>query len=153
MPIEPGSFSFGFVAGGAVVGVINHYLAKSRDTESRSIKEFNEAATKFRDAFKDEFLALNPTLSKCTIDPAVLLKSSLSKHGTAIFDFKPFLGKDADRLEQTWQKYYRHDEFPEIDREGLAKYAGNHCTYEEAYRRRLCAIQNIECILSFANHK
>ena len=44
MPIELGSFSFGFVAGGAVVGVINHFLAKSRDTESRTIKDFNEAA-------------------------------------------------------------------------------------------------------------
>ena len=44
MPVELGSFSFGFVAGGAVVGVINHYLAKSRDIESRSVKDFNEAA-------------------------------------------------------------------------------------------------------------
>ena len=46
MPVELGSFSFGFVAGGAVVGVINHFLAKSRDTETRTIKDFNEAADK-----------------------------------------------------------------------------------------------------------
>lgn len=44
MPVELGSFSFGFVAGGAVVGVVNHFLAKSRDTELRAAKDFNEAA-------------------------------------------------------------------------------------------------------------
>jgi hypothetical protein len=34
MPIELGSFSIGAAAGGFVVGLVNHFLTKSRDMES-----------------------------------------------------------------------------------------------------------------------
>lgn len=54
MPIETGSFSFGFVAGGAVVGVINHFLAKSRDIESRGAKDFNDAADALAEILTNE---------------------------------------------------------------------------------------------------
>lgn len=54
MPVEFGSFSVGFVAGGAVVGVINHFLAKSRDIESRTAKDFNETADIMADVLRNE---------------------------------------------------------------------------------------------------
>jgi len=54
MPVELGSFSIGFVAGGAVVGVINHFLAKSRDEESRTAKDFNAAADIMADILRKE---------------------------------------------------------------------------------------------------
>lgn len=44
MPIELGSFSLGAVAGGAIVGGINHLLTRIRDKENRTVKDFNEAA-------------------------------------------------------------------------------------------------------------
>ena len=44
MPFEMGSFSLGFVAGGLVIQLGNHLLAKSRDKESRDVKDFNAAA-------------------------------------------------------------------------------------------------------------
>jgi hypothetical protein len=44
MPLELGSFSLGAVAGGVAVGFFNHYLAKSRDEENRTAKDFNEIA-------------------------------------------------------------------------------------------------------------
>jgi hypothetical protein len=44
MPIEIGSFSIGVVAGGIAVGIINHYLAKSRVIEDRAAKDFNAVA-------------------------------------------------------------------------------------------------------------
>jgi hypothetical protein len=44
MPIEIGSFSLGVVTGGIVVGIINHFLAKSRDMEERAAKDFNAMA-------------------------------------------------------------------------------------------------------------
>ena len=61
MPVELGSFSFGFVAGGAVVGVINHFLAKSRDVESRTAKDFNEAADTLAEILKNEKVLPTPT--------------------------------------------------------------------------------------------
>jgi hypothetical protein len=56
MPIELGSFSLG----AAVGAVISLYFTKSRNTEERRIKEFNDASAKFREAFKKELLSLKP---------------------------------------------------------------------------------------------
>lgn len=48
MQIEIGSFSIGvvlgMVIGGSIVALVNHFLAKSRDAQTRLIKDFNEAA-------------------------------------------------------------------------------------------------------------
>ena|SRR3990172_498948 len=44
MPIEIGSFSLGVVVGGIAVGIINHFLAKSRDAQDRIAKDFNAVA-------------------------------------------------------------------------------------------------------------
>lgn len=60
MSIEVGSFSLGLVAGGIVVGIANHYLAKSRTEEDRIIKGFNDAATKFRSSIINELIGLYP---------------------------------------------------------------------------------------------
>jgi len=60
MPIEIGSFSVGFVVGGAIVGTINHFLAKSRDIENRTIQQFNEAADDLAKILTDERSSPNP---------------------------------------------------------------------------------------------
>jgi hypothetical protein len=54
MPVELGSFSFGFVAGGAVVGIINHLLAGVRDKQARHSKDFNEVAEALADMLRKE---------------------------------------------------------------------------------------------------
>lgn len=61
MPIEIGSFSLGMVAGGAIVGVINHFLAKSRDIEARAAKDFNVVADALAEILIKERSSPNPS--------------------------------------------------------------------------------------------
>ena len=154
MPIELGSFSFGTVVGGIVCATAAHYLTKSRNIENRRIKEFNGAAAKFRTAFKDELLALNPALSHNFTDTAELLEAVFDKHRMAVFDFRPFLSSESIQgFDKAWQEYYRYDNAPEHIIHGLNKYSGVGHGYEEKMRLRLLAAERIEKLLCFANHK
>ena len=60
MPIEIGSFSLGVVAGGIAVGIVNHYLAKSRVIEDRAAKDFNAAADILAVTLTKEMESPNP---------------------------------------------------------------------------------------------
>ena len=154
MPIELGSFSLGSVAGCAVGALVSHFLTKSRNTEGRRIKEFNEAAAKFRTAFKDELLALNPALSHNSTDTAEFLETALDKHRHAVFDFKPFLSSESVQgFDKAWNEYYRYDNAPKNIIHGLNKYSGIGHGYQEKMRLRLLAAERIENLIRFANHK
>lgn len=154
MPIELGSFSLGSVAGGIIGAIAGHYLTKSRNTEDRKIKEFNEASAKFRDAFKSELLSLNTALTENYIDACDLLKAAFEKHRLAVFDFRLFLkGKRQGEFEQAWRDYYGYDEDQNVRVEFLLKYAGRGFGGEEARNRRSLAIANIEKLLEFAENK
>jgi hypothetical protein len=154
MPIELGSFSLGAIASGIVCSVVTHYLTKSRNTENRRIKEFNEAASKFRTAFKNELLALNPALSRSTADTAEILEGAFDKHRLAVFDFRPFLSsKSVHGFDKAWNEYYRYDNATDGIIHGLNKYSGVGHGYEEKKRLRLLAAKRIEKLLYFANHK
>jgi len=154
MPIEFGSFSLGTVVGGVVVGVFNHFLTKSRNTEDREIKEFNEASAKFREAFKSELLSLNTALTENYIDACDLLKSAFEKHRLAVFDFRLFLkGKRQEEFDQAWRNYYGYDGDQSVKLEFLLKYSGKGYGVDEARSRRAVAIAKIEKLLEFAGHK
>ncbi len=130
--------------------LIGNRLAIGRDRR----KEFNEAAAKFRSAFKDELLALNPALSRNSVDTAELLETAFDKHRMAVFDFSPFLpSKSIKGFDEAWHEYYRYDNAPEGIIHGLAKYSGVGHGYEEKRRLRLLAAERIEKILKFAEHK
>jgi hypothetical protein len=126
MPIEFGSFSLALV-GAMVGGFVGHYLTKSRNAESR----FNEAAAKFRDAFRGELLLLNTALTEGYKDPCELLKAGFEKHRIAVFDFRLFLkGKQRKNFDQAWRNYYGYDDDPNVELEFLAKYSGQGCSIE-----------------------
>jgi hypothetical protein len=141
------AFNFASVLIGFLLG---DYFAVSRDRR----KEFNEAASKFRDAFKGELLALNPSLTVNCIDVADLLKPAFSKHRAAVYDFRHFLkGKRLGAFDQAWRDYYGYDEDQSVTLEFLLKYSGRGYGGEEARSRRALAIANIEKLLEFAAHK
>jgi hypothetical protein len=79
MPVELGSFSFGFLAGGTIVAVVSHLLTKSRDTENRSIQSFNSAAEDFRNI-------LNASINKIDNGQYVndVIKADFSPHRETI---------------------------------------------------------------------
>lgn len=154
MAIELGSFSFGALVGGLITATCAHLLAKSRDKESRRIKDFNYASAKFRAAFKEEFLALNPALSRNSVDTAVLLEAAFDKHRLAVFDFRAFLPTEStDGFDKAWQEYYRYDNAPDGTIHGLDKYSGVGHGYSEKRRLRFLAAERIEKLLDFAKHK
>lgn len=147
---------YGFILGlvGSAVGaLIAHFLTKSRNIDDRRIKEFNAAASEFRSAFKDEWLALNPALSSSSVDTTVLLKTAFDKHRLAVFDFRPFLPIESIAgFDKAWKKYYAYDNAPEGTAHGLDKYSGAGHGYKEKKRLRLLAAEQIESLFDFAVH-
>ena len=165
MPIEFGSFSIGAVVGGIIVGVTNHFLTKSRDKETRAIKEFNEAGKKLRAAFSEELAALRSPIADDPPDPYILLLGAFERHRVAVTEFRRFLkGSSRRNFDTAWQEYYSYNnendgEDPidpkvkgEMSHEYLIKYGPDwENTPERECRRR--ATKNIEKILEFAKHK
>jgi hypothetical protein len=148
------TFSAGGVVGFLLRTLIDHFLAKSRTKEERRVRDFNEAARRFRDAFKEELLALSPNLSKWEKDTSEILEAAFEKHRIAVFDFKPFLSKDElAGFHQAWGDYYRYENTPESTVHGLAQYSGKGHGYTEARRLRLLAAERIERLLEFAKSK
>ncbi|MDY0385088.1 hypothetical protein [Trichlorobacter sp.] len=134
---------------GTLVGTWTGY----RLTLALSLKTaFREASIKFRTAFRDELLALNPAMSANTIDACDLLTAAFEKHRAAIFEFKPFLDTKAEKLELAWQEYYRVPDEPNFTIPFLTQYSGHGCSTSEARQRRILAASRIEKILSFAYH-
>lgn len=156
MPIEFGSLSLGATAGTVVGVLIGHYLTKSRNTEDRKIKEFNQAADTFRDAFIPELSAIrNPSFDETTkpIDPHDLLKEAFGKHRTAYEVFRLFLnGSCQNEFDRTWINYYAYDNEGNGGYEHLVKYSPG-WEQNPPGECRATAIINIEKLLEFAEHK
>lgn len=154
MPIEPGTLSLGVLAGGSIVAVWTHFLTKSRSSEERRIREFNEASAKLRAAFRDEFLALNPAHNKEVVDACDLLSAAFNKHRSAVFDFKPFLSKtEVEGFEKAWKKYYQYTNAQDGTIAFFEQYSGKGFGSEEVRKKKFLAAERIESILSFAHHK
>jgi len=107
MPIEPGSFSLGAVAGGATGAFIAHLLTKSRDKESRNVKDFNEASKAFRESFATIFQTFSH--DKYSVDHIVI--NTFNNQEIAKAEFVVFLsGKTKVKFEKAWcdyEKYYQ----------------------------------------------
>lgn len=129
MPIELGSFSVGAIAGGALIGVANHFLSKSRNREDREITDFNEAATAFTDAFRHEisFLRYNIGIdglqsTDCSISQ-FLHAGMVQRHTEALVAFRKHLTENQrHRIDYSWDEYkkqivpYKHVPMPEHDK-------------------------------------
>lgn len=154
MAIDLESFSLGGLVGVFIGALANHYLAKQRDNDSRKSKEFNEAATQFRAAFKDEILALDPALSTCQFDTSDLLENAFDKHRAAVAEFKQVLNdNDSHKFEIAWQEYYRYEHAPDVAIHGLAQYTGNGCSVIVAKERKCLAANRIRKLLNFAQNR
>ena len=106
MPIELGSFSLGAIVGGIVVGVCNHFLAKSRIEEDRSIKEFNEAARKYREVFSVLITQLNTRSPGTSPNASKIIGQAYPEHLAATDEFRNHLSaKDIPTFSKAWEEY------------------------------------------------
>ena len=98
--------NLGYLIVGALLGAwITYRLSISLARRS----EKHIAAIKFRDAFKGEILALNPSHHAIDEDLPVFLEKAFLKHETAIYDFSFFLdAKAKTALYEAWKEYYCH---------------------------------------------
>ncbi len=110
MAIELGSFSLGVVAGGLVVGIANHFLAKSRTIEDRNTKAFNVAAERFRDAFTEEIASIQSRTQGTRPDNDEILEAAFQKHLRAINEFRRFISEqDISAFNEAWDEYHTVD--------------------------------------------
>lgn len=159
MPIELGSLSVGFVAGGIIVGIANHFLSKSRSKEAARISEFNKAAFLFRDAFLPEitFLRHNASIGSLgsSNDLGELLRFGyIHRHLKALEVFKPYLlPKERGNIDKVWQEYCCHPDNPNIP--FFEQYSWKVVNKGKDYEKQLkaLALSRIEKILEFAKPK
>ncbi len=124
---------------------------------NRKIDTFNRAAEKFRAAFHDELMFLDPVMTICPGNVYDLLDVAFNKHRAAIEEFIPILRDissfDAGGLEEAWNEYHRIEEAPYQHHNGLIQYSGRTCGDSEARRRKLLAKRRIERILYYAQNR
>lgn len=129
MPIELGSFSLGTVAGGVMVGFFNHFMTKSRNTEDRKIREYNDAATKFRGFIIGELSGFHPINQHWVKTDFCRLHESIPKIKSAAADFAFFVenkGKFENAVKEydeycrkiTWNEYEAWERYPTMRKEG-----------------------------------
>lgn len=158
MPIELGSFSFGAIAGGIVIGIANHYLSKSRNKEEREITEFNKAAFAFRDAFLQEttFLKNNTFIPggerTYTTLNEYLFAGYVHRHLKSFEVFRKYLSSiEMAGIDKAWQKYCKHPDDPKVLY--FEQYSTKNVSKEREKELKDLALQRIEEILKFAKHK
>jgi len=101
MPIELGSFSFGFVAGGAVVAGISHLLNKSRDTENRSFQLRNTAGEELRNVLLSTIIKIESGKHQSEV-----IRDDFTSHRESMLHFSHCLeGGAKRRLEADWDEY------------------------------------------------
>ncbi len=112
--MELGSSSLGTLFGILIASLVNHFLAKSRATESRKQQLKDSAANELRKAFSEELLALHPNRHKEGVDLYYALLEALPKHQNAVNKFSVHLGsKEKERLMATWYEYLHYQGDPE----------------------------------------
>ena len=144
----------GFGITGSLLGVlIGYYLSRKLAKEDRDIRAFNAAATKFREAFRDEILALDAIFGTLPVDTSIFLEAAFNKHRSAVFDFKHFLtGENAISFEKAWNEYCSYEtEHGQI--EALVQYAGLGHPGSHANALRQLAKARLEKLLMFAQQR
>jgi hypothetical protein len=138
---------------GAIIPLVIGVLYVRR---SRKIDTFNRTAEKFRAAFHDELVMLDPAMTICP-NLFGLLSKAFNKHRAAIEEFLPVLRDvsrfDADGLEEAWNQYHRMEEYPDVHHNGLIQYEEITCGSKEAMRRKLLAKKRIERILYYGQNR
>jgi hypothetical protein len=110
---------------------------------------------KFREAFKDELLALNPAQYAIKVDLATFLENAFPKHRAAVFDFAYFLDlRERTALYAAWYEYYCH---PKAQNENTIPFFGQYScrglTIDQEHEMKKLVQSRIEKILEFAKPK
>jgi hypothetical protein len=123
MPIEFGSFSLGTVVGGGVVGVTNHYLAKSRTAEERRIANFNKVASDFIKVVSDELKDIYPDPVNWPRNIDAFFKQKLPNLQAAVNTFSHVLPDDTrSAFLHAWTVYLKGEDGREIDHHDYGQY-------------------------------
>ena len=141
------SFSLGAIVGALATKIIDHFLAKSRTTEDRIIKDFNSAAERFREPI---YTALQHVQAgKCHVTP--ILKSSFNEQTAAIMRFLPFvIESERDAFNKTWSDYKQF--YNEVFDPVILAVGGHYDTLENIQNlSRLKA--HLICLLYYASPK
>jgi hypothetical protein len=153
MPIELGSFSVGVVTGGLIVRFFDHILAKDRAKSERKIRDFNEAADKFRSSILRELEGFYPDTTVSDPKIEIRLRDSIPRIKTIAEEFRPYIFPlNEDVYNTALTNYY--DYCKVITRDKCAMfdtYPGMHKPGEkhpkEIFRN------NVDVLLSFAKNK
>ena len=97
-------FSSGAILGYLIKALIDHFLSKSRASEDREIKNFNEAAESFREAFI-------PVLKELETDQndRLILTQFFDQHDEAKRRFESFLNVSKQQsFHKAWERYQEH---------------------------------------------
>lgn len=175
MPIEPGNFSLGVLAGGLIGAFASHYLTKSRSSEDRKISDFNKAAAEFRCAFTDEQRLVAESTTETDFEK--IFNEAYIRQFNALIRFQAYLSENGRiEIEKAWKEHCK-DYFSNAEdglgppkeinedirfmhyehKQGIENRGGEfHITEEHGVsikRAKQLAIKNLEKILSFAEFK
>ena len=101
MPIELGSFSFGALVGGLIVGGVQHMLSKVRNTENRISSATNSTAENFKNALVSSIIKIENGQVGFKV-----VKADFIEHSEAMRNFAIHLkGKIRTALDQDWAEY------------------------------------------------
>ncbi|BBA70043.1 hypothetical protein YM18_1508 [Geobacter sulfurreducens] len=165
-------FSVGGILGYLARTLIDHRLAKSRTNEDRTIREFNDAAAKFRNEFTETVTAIREsqfgTRRFETTFFSQLFTQTYPAHHDALVRFKHYLSnKDQEAIEKAWEEHCwngyldekeSHDPFLhyhyELEVEMRDGQPHTTKTLKESFdEAKQLATANIEKLLSFAKPK
>jgi len=90
------TFSLGGIVGYLTRTLIDHFLAKSRSREDREAKNFNNAATTFRNKVLAELQGIYPIPPVWQPQDYPRFHQSIPKVETAAAEFRPFLKRKAE---------------------------------------------------------
>jgi len=161
MPIEPGNFSLGVLAGGLIGTLAGHYLTKSRNSEERKICSFNKAATEYLCAFTSIIITLtdmeNEGNSNAIMD---CLLAECIAHRNAIAHFKLYLAEnERTEIEKAWDEYCYDEiipgEYEPRPSDRFYKYSLDYTPLAENYEKdfdakKQLALDSINRLLDFA---
>jgi hypothetical protein len=151
------AYEIALIAGGfTIVGtLLGAWLGYRLSLSLTNVTERRRAAIKFREAFKEELLALNPAQYAMKVDLATFLENAFPKHRAAVFDFAYFLEpKERTAFYAAWYEYYCH---PKTQNENTIPFFGQYScrglTIEQEHERKKLVQDRIEKILEFAKPK
>lgn len=105
MDLSWGSFSIGALLGILITQLLNHFLAKDRAKQDRTINIYNQAVSDFKNAFIDVLINLSIQENRV----AFILDGLFTNHKVAYLSFREHLPEEKKNLfDNAWSKYEQY---------------------------------------------